>query len=173
LSLCFWRGELDKRVRHLQCERCRFATRLRGYSVRAMPEATVKVEEVKALRTQSGKTRFVLVDDSGKEYTTFKEPIAREAIAAEGRRARIEFHEQERNGFHNVYLDAVVALEGEAGGERHDADEVAWKTAIEAAPWLLGEAPEGGVDPEEAFEKLRPFKELVAEDIADDAGAEE
>jgi hypothetical protein len=138
-----------------------------------MPEATVKVEEVKALRTQSGKTRFVLVDDSGKEYTTFKEPIAREAIAAEGRRARIEFHEQERNGFHNVYLDAVVALEGEAGGERHDADEVAWKTAIEAAPWLLGEAPEGGVDPEEAFEKLRPFKELVAEDIADDAGAGE
>jgi hypothetical protein len=139
-----------------------------------MPEATVKVEEVKALRTQSGKTRFVLVDDSGKEYTTFKEPIAREAIAAEGRRARIEFHEQERNGFHNVYLDAVVALEGEAGGERHDADEVAWKTAIEAAPWLLGEAPEGGVDPEEAFEKLRPFKELVAEDITDDdAGAEE
>jgi hypothetical protein len=138
-----------------------------------MPEATVKVEEVKALRTQSGKTRFVLVDDSGKEYTTFKEPIAREAIAAEGRRARIEFHEQERNGFHNVYLDSVEPLEGEPGGERHDADEVAWKTAIEAAPWLLGDAPKGGVDPEEAFEKLRPFKELVAEDIADDDAEEQ
>jgi hypothetical protein len=53
----------------------------------------------------------------------------------------------------------------EAGGR--DADEVAWKTAIEAAPWLHGNAPEGGVDAEEAFEKLRPLKELVAEDIAD------
>ena len=135
-----------------------------------MPEATVKVGDVKALRTQSGKTRFVLVDESGNEYTTFKEPIAREAVAAEGRRARIEYHEQERNGFHNVYLDKVEPLDQptEPSGERHETDEVAWKTAIEAAPWLLGDAPKGGVDADEAFEKLRPFKELVAEDIADD-----
>ena len=130
----------------------------------------MKVEEVKALRTQSGKTRFVLVDERGNEYTTFKEPIARDAIAAEGRRARIEYHEQERNGFQNVYLDRVEPIdEPPAPGESdRDTDEVAWKTAIEAAPWLLGDAPEGGVDPEEAFEKLRPFKELVADDIADD-----
>jgi hypothetical protein len=40
----------------------------------------------------------------------------------------------------------------------------------EAAPWILGDAPKGGVDPEEAFDKLRPFKELVAEDIADEDG---
>ena len=134
-----------------------------------MPEATVTVEEVKALRTQSGKTRFVLVDDSGNEYTTFKEPIAREAIAAEGRRARIEYHEQDRNGFHNVYLDKVEALDEPAGTDGgRETDEIAWKTAIEAAPWLLGDAPEGGVDPEEAFEKLRPFKELVADDIDDE-----
>jgi hypothetical protein len=140
-----------------------------------VPQATVKVDEVKALRTQSGKTRFVLVDDSGKEYTTFKEPIARDAIAAEGRRARIEYHEEDRNGFHNVYVDRVELLEEPsepAGGDR-DTEEVAWKTAIEAAPWLLGDAPEGGVDAEEAFEKLRPFKELVAEDIADEDGEEE
>jgi hypothetical protein len=137
-----------------------------------MPEATVKVDEVKALRTQSGKTRFVLVDDSGNEYTTFKEPIARDAIAAEGRRARIEYHEQERNGFHNVYLDRVEPLDPEEHAGGRDADEVAWKTAIEAAPWLLGDAPEGGVDPAEAFEKLRPFKELVAEDIEDEDGQE-
>ena len=45
---------------------------------------------------------------------------------------------------------------------------MAWKTAIGAAPWLLGDAPKGGVAADEAFEKLRPFKELVAEDIADD-----
>jgi hypothetical protein len=138
-----------------------------------MSEATVKVEEVKALRTQSGNTRFVLVDQDGNEYTTFKEPIARQAIAAEGGRARIEFHEQERNGFRNVYLDKVEALEepAEAGdGTAGKVDEVAWKTAIEAAPWILGDAPKGGVDPEEAFDKLRPFKELVAEDIADEDG---
>jgi hypothetical protein len=138
-----------------------------GY-LRDVPEATVKVEEVKALRTQSGKTRFVLVDEGGKEYTTFKEPIARDAIAAEGRRARIEYHEQERNGFQNVYLDKVEPLDEPAGDGDPDAIEIAWKTAIEAAPWLLGDAPEGGIDAEEAFEKLRPFKELVAEDIADE-----
>ena len=137
-----------------------------------MPDANVQVDEVKALRTQSGKTRFVLVDDSGKEYTTFKEQIARDAIAAEGRRARIEYHEEDRNGFHNVYLDRVEPLgePAEPGNGDRDTDEVAWKTAIEAAPWLLGDAPEGGVDPAEAFEKLRPFKELVAEDIADEDG---
>jgi len=82
-----------------------------------MPETTAKVEEVKALHTQSGKTRFVLVDDSGREYTTFEEPIARDAIEAEGRRARIEFHEQERNGFLNVYLDGVEPLEDEPGDD--------------------------------------------------------
>jgi hypothetical protein len=134
-----------------------------------MAEATVTVEEVKALRTQSGKTRFVLVDDGGNEYTTFKEAIARDALAAEGRRARIEYHEQDRNGFHNVYLDRVEALEDDAGGAAgRETDEIAWKTAIEAAPWLLGDAPDGGVDAKEAFEKLRPFKELVADDIEDD-----
>jgi hypothetical protein len=47
----------------------------------------------------------------GTEYTTFREAIARQALAAEGGRARIEFHEQERNGFMNVYLDKVGPLE--------------------------------------------------------------
>ena len=135
-----------------------------------MPEREVHVDEVKAFKTQSGNTRFVLRADDGAEYTTFKEPIARQAIAAEGKRARIEFHEQERNGFTNVYLDRVEPLEDESaqadGAE--SADEVAWKTAVDAAPWLLGEAPEGGVDPDEAFEKLQPFKERVADDIREE-----
>ncbi len=131
-----------------------------------MAERTVLVEEVKALRTASGNTRYVLRADDGSEYTTFKEAIARQAVAAEGRRARIEFHEQERNGFTNVYLDGVEALEEEA--ECGEADEAAWKTAVEAAPWLLGEPPAGGVDADEAFEKLRQFKERVADDIRDD-----
>jgi hypothetical protein len=134
-----------------------------------MPEREVHVDEVKAFKTQSGNTRFVLRADDGAEYTTFKEPIARQAIAAEGRRARIEFHEQERNGFTNVYLDKVEPLEDAGGDDDGDSvDEVAWKTAVDAAPWLLGEAPEGGVDPDEAFEKLQPFKERVADDIRED-----
>ena len=139
-----------------------------------MAEATVQVTEVKAFKTQSGNTRFVLVADDGSEYSTFKEGIARQAVAAEGRRARIEFHEQQRNGFMNVYLDKVELLEEEheAGPRGDDTDEVAWKTAIEAAPWLLGDAPAGGIDAEAAFEKLQPFKELVADDIRDDDGAD-
>jgi hypothetical protein len=140
-----------------------------------MPEKEVQVDEVKAFTTQSGNTRFVLRADDGSEYTTFKEPIAKQAIAAEGRRARIEFHEQERNGFTNVYLDKVELLDAESeseedAGER--VEEVAWRTAVDAAPWLLGEPPAGGVDPEEAFEKLQPFKERVAEDIREDGDAD-
>ena len=57
-----------------------------------MPEALVDVAEVKAFKTKSGNTRFVLRDDDGDEYTTFRERIARQAVAAEGRRARIEYH---------------------------------------------------------------------------------
>ena len=136
-----------------------------------MPEEVVKVERVEARKTQSGNTRFVLRADDGSEYTTFKEAIARDAVAAEGRRARIVFHEQQRNGFTNVYLDRVEVLEEGHEADGQDVEEVAWKTAVDAAPWLLGDAPEGGIDPDEAFEKLQPFKERVAEDIRSDDGS--
>jgi hypothetical protein len=127
-------------------------------------EETVTVRDVKALKTRSGTVRFVLVDDAGKEYTTFRPEIGEQARQALGRRARIEFHEQQRGEWTNVYLDAVESLDEPEPG--HDADEVAWKTAVDAAPWLLGESPpKEGVDPEELFEKLQPFKELVVEDI--------
>lgn len=131
-----------------------------------MADAVVTVAEVKALQTQSGNTRFVLRDDEGREYTTFREQIARDAVAAEGRRARITFHEQQRGGFTNVYLDAVEPLpEPEEAGTSKAVEEVAWKTAIDAAPWLLGGEPEEAVAPEELFERLQPFKERVADDI--------
>ena len=130
-------------------------------------DATVTVRDVKALKTRSGTVRFVLVDDAGKEYTTFRPEIGEQARQALGRRARIEFHEQQRGGFTNVYVDRVEALDEPEGSEgAHEADEVAWKTAVDAAPWLLGESPPAeGVGPDELFEKLQPFKELVAEDI--------
>jgi hypothetical protein len=136
-------------------------------------EKEVHVVEVKAFKTKSGNTRFVLVDSDGKEYTTFREGIAKQALAAEGRRARITCHEEQRNGFTNVYLDGVEPVEegvsDEADADR-EAEEVAWRTAVEAAPWLLGDKPKASVPPKKFFEKLKPFKELVADDIKDGDG---
>jgi hypothetical protein len=139
-----------------------------------MADAIVTVAEVKAFKTQSGNTRFVLRDDEGREYTTFREQIARDALAAEGRRARITFHEQQRGTFTNVYLDGVEALEepDEDGAASEAVEEVAWKTAVDAAPWLLGGEPEEAVPPEELFERLQPFKERVADDIRGEPGEE-
>jgi hypothetical protein len=114
----------------------------------------------------------VVRDSEGREYTTFRPAIGREAAAFEGKRARIEFHEEERKGFHNVYLDGIgppaqppPAQPPPTGGDP-DPDEAAWSTAIEAAPWLVGSRePEDAVAPEEFFERLEPFKRLVADDI--------
>jgi hypothetical protein len=131
-------------------------------------DTTVKVQEVRTFQTKSGNTRYVLRDEEGNEYTTFREEIGNAAMAAQGRLAKLEYHEEQRNGFRNVYLDAVQPLEEDgAGGDEH-ADEVAWKTAVDSAPWLLGSTPpDREVPPEELFEKLQPFKELVADDIKD------
>ena len=138
-----------------------------------MPTAEVRVSEVKAFKTRSGNTRFVLVDEDGNEYSTFKEGVAAKLPGLAGRRARITFHEQQRDGFTNVYLDGVEPLDDERrGAAEREADEVAWKTAIDAAPYLLSaEAVEEEVPPEELFEKLQPFKELVADDIEGDDAA--
>jgi hypothetical protein len=126
----------------------------------------VRVQEVKAFKTSSGNTRYVLVDDEGNEYTTFREGIARGAVAAEGRRARIRFHEQKRNGFTNVYLDAVELLDEEdEEPEDRAVEEAAWDAAIEAAPWLVGGEPKRKVPADQLFETLKPFKDRVAEDI--------
>ena len=131
-------------------------------------EKEVKVSAVNAYKTKSGNTRFVLRDEAGNEYTTFKEEIARQAVAAEGKRARIEYHEQQRGEYTNVYLDKVEPLEGEdVDGE--GAQEAAWEAAVEAAPWLLGTSePTDAVPAEELFAKLKPFQEKVAEDIRRD-----
>jgi hypothetical protein len=131
-------------------------------------ETEARIESVERTETRNGNTRFTVRDDQGREFTTFRPAIGEQAARFEGRRARIEFHEEERNGFHNVYLDGVSegsesAPQTEPGT---DPDEVAWNTAVEAAPWVLGSSePEGEVPPEELFEKLEPFKRLVADDI--------
>ena len=131
-------------------------------------EKTARIQEVQTFQTKSGNTRFVARDEDGDEYTTFREEIGRSALAAQGRKARLEYHEEQRNGFRNVYLDSVDPLADDGGGDDERVDEVAWKTAVDSAPWLLGSTPpEREVSPEELFEKLQPFKELVAEDIKD------
>jgi hypothetical protein len=130
-------------------------------------EADVRVEKVEEHQTRSGNTRYVVRDDQGREYTTFRPAIGQEAAKFEGRRAHIEFHEQERDGFQNVYLDAISAApDHPEPGADTDPDEAAWRTAVEAAPWVLGTREPGHeVPPEELYEKLEPFKRLVAEDI--------
>jgi hypothetical protein len=132
-------------------------------------DADVVITSVETSQTRNGNTRWTISDDSGREYTTFRPQIGQAAERLEGSRVRISFHEEERNGFRNVYLDGVEALSETARAEAGDSDpeEAAWRTAVEAAPYLLGseEVRDGEVPPEEAFEKLKPFKDLVSEDI--------
>src|SRR3954447_4967460 len=131
-------------------------------------DAEVLVAAVEEVETRSGKTRYVLRDTDGREYSTFRPQIGEDAARFEGRRARIEFHEEERNGFHNVYLDAIhAAPEPQEGASSDtDAEEAAWNAAVEAAPWLLGEKePEREVPPKELYDRLEPFKNLVSRDI--------
>ena len=154
-------------------DRRRLPAAVGGYPSGVEIETTIRsVEEVE---TRTGKIRYVVRDDEGREFTTFRPAIGKAAARFEGRRARVAFHEEERNGFQNVYLDGIAeAPEGTGGGGGEggstDPDEVAWNTAVEAAPWMLGSRePEGEIPPEELYEKLEPFKRLVAEDIREGA----
>jgi hypothetical protein len=69
-------------------------------------EADVVIRSVERIRTRSGKVRYVVRADDGREFSTFRERIGEEAEGYQGQRVRIEYHEEERAGFHNVYLDA-------------------------------------------------------------------
>jgi hypothetical protein len=134
-------------------------------------DAVITIAEVEAVKTRSGTIRYVVRDGDGNEYTTFRESIGERAQQLEGRRARIEYHEQQRAQYTNVYLDKVEPAPAEAGGGQSDSDpeEAAWRTAVDAAPWLVGESdPDEAVPPDELYDKLKPFKERVAEDIRDD-----
>jgi hypothetical protein len=140
-------------------------------------EREVVLEEVRTFETRRGGQRFVARDADGNEYTTFREEIGARARQLEGRRVRVEYHETQRGEYLNVYLDAVEPVDApdESGGAAGatEADEAAWRTAVEAAPWLVGESePHEEVPPDELYDKLRPFKERVARDI-EEGGEEE
>jgi len=133
-------------------------------------DADVVIASVKSTQTRNGNTRWAVTDADGAEYTTFRAAIGEAAERVEGSPAHISFHEEERNGYRNVYLDRVDPLPAQAapgdGGDDSDPEEAAWRTAVDAAPYLLGEdAADGEVTPEEAFERLKPFKDLVSGDI--------
>jgi hypothetical protein len=136
-------------------------------------EKVVDIDDVRTFDTRSGNTRYVVRDKDGNEYTTFREAIGEQAMKVEGRRARIEYHENQRGQYTNVYLDKIEEApredDGPARGDT-DVEEAAWRTAVDAAPWLVGESePHEAIPPDELYEKLKPFEERVAADIEQSA----
>ena len=135
-------------------------------------EALTTLADVRSLQTRGGNTRYVARDEDGHEYTTFREKIGSRAQRLQGARVRITYHEEQRGQYKNVYLDGVERAVGStAAGEGADAQEAAWRTAVEAAPWLVGE-PGHEVTPDRLYEKLKPFEERVAADIEESRHAE-
>lgn len=132
-------------------------------------ERETTLQDVRTFETSGGNTRYVVRDAEGNEYTTFREQIGGSAQQLEGKRVRVRFHESQRGQYKNVYLDEVEPLAGgEEGAQDTDPEEAAWRTAVDAAPWLVGSKPSKEVAPDELYEKLKPFKDRVAEDIKSD-----
>jgi hypothetical protein len=100
-------------------------------------ERIVTIADVRTFETRGGNVRYVVRDTDGNEYTTFREGIGQTARAFEERRVRIEFHEEQRGQYTNVYLDKVEAAptDDEDGGGSADTDpsEAAGRTAVDAA----------------------------------------
>jgi hypothetical protein len=135
-------------------------------------ESFVTISAVRTFETRGGNVRYVVRDSDGNEYTTFREAIGKQATELEGRHARIEYHEQQRGEYRNVYLDKVepVAADDDDGGSNTEPEEAAWRTAVDAAPWLVGDSdPHAKTPPDKLYETLKPFKDRVAEDIKDHA----
>ena len=132
-------------------------------------ETVTTIQEVRTFETRGGNVRYVMRGADGNEYTTFREAIGKRAGELEGQRVRIEYHEEQRGDYTNVYLDKVQAAPaGPPASEDAgtDPEEAAWRTAVEAAPWLVGDAdPHAKTGPRELYETLKPFKDRVADDI--------
>jgi hypothetical protein len=130
-------------------------------------DAVIKVEEVEKHETRNGNTRYVVRDEADHEYVTFRPQIGKDAETYKGQTAHIRFHEEQRGGFKNIYLDAIEPLEqpgADEGGADIDPDIVGWQTAAEVAPLIAGNAG----SPDEVFDEMKRFKERVAADIRGD-----
>lgn len=87
----------------------------------------------------------------------------------QNKRVRIEYHEEQRGQYDNTYPDRIEPAETQGAGAQGaaapgadtDPQEAAWRTAVDAAPWLVGE-PKEAVPAEERYEKPKPFEERVA-----------
>jgi hypothetical protein len=135
-------------------------------------EVVSVLADVKSVPTRGGNCRYVARDEDGQAYTTFREAIGKRAKELEGKRVRITYHEEERGQYKNVYLDKLEPVGSDvAAPQDTDVQEAAWRTAVEAAPWLVGE-PGTEVAPETLYEKLKPFEERVAEDIEESRAQE-
>jgi hypothetical protein len=134
-------------------------------------EKEIFVTHVATFETKNGNTGYRLRSSDGDEYTTFREAIGEAALRMKGRRSRVVYHEQQRGQYTNVYLDEIQPLEDDGdNGENTDPEEAGWRTAVDAAPWLVGDSDQGDeVPPDQMFEKLKPFKDRVAEDIREDS----
>ena len=132
------------------------------------------IADVRTFETRGGNQRYVVRDADDNEYTTFREAIGEQARELEGRRVRLEYHEEQRGQYKNVYLDKVEPAAEERDDDADtDAEEAAWRTAVDAAPWLVGDSdPHAKTGPEELYETLKPFKDRVADDIKSGDGDE-
>jgi hypothetical protein len=128
-------------------------------------QTVVTLAEVRTIETRRGSVRYVGKDTDGNEYTTFREEIGERAKQLSGMRVRLDYHEERRGQYNNVYLDKIESAEP-AGGSHTGTDpqEAAWQTAVAAAPWLVGQ-PGSTVQPNKLYDKLKPFEERVAADI--------
>jgi hypothetical protein len=137
-------------------------------------DVVTTIADVRTFETRGGNQRYVVRDADENEYTTFREAIGERARELEGHRVRLEYHEEQRGQYTNVYLDKVEPLAEERSDPADtDAEEAAWRTAVDAAPWLVGDSdPHAKTGPEELYETLKPFKDRVAEDIKSGDGDE-
>ena len=69
-------------------------------------ETETTITAVERSETRNGNTRFVVRDADGREYTTFRPSIGEQAERNQGKRATLEYHEQERNGLPLAYAPA-------------------------------------------------------------------
>jgi hypothetical protein len=137
-------------------------------------DTVTSIDEVRTFETRGGNVRYVARAADGKEYTTFRERIGKRAEELKGQRVRMEYHEEERGEYTNVYLDKVEPAPPEsspADDADTDPEEAGWRTAVDAAPWLVGESdPHAKTTPDELYETLKPFKDKVTEDIKESEG---
>ncbi len=92
-------------------------------------ERTTTLENVRTAETGGGNIRYVVRDADGNEYTTFREHIGERARQLQGKRVTVTYHEEQRDQFKNVYVDALEPAARDAGepaqGKEADTDPVA------------------------------------------------